>query len=104
MTGNTHTQNEINSNAVRKRTILVAPRSPALQADSLPSEPPGVECIFREFWGGSFFSFEMHDNRFIIEEIKKEVRHNQQLIIGRQPLTFFFFFIDNNLVVSCISF
>lgn len=33
--------------------------------------------------------FEMHDNRFIIEEIKKEVRHNQQLIIGKQPLTFF---------------
>ena len=79
----------MNSDAVRERKVLVAPGSLALQPDSLPSEPPGVECIFREFWGGSFSSFEMHDNRFIIEEVKKEVRHNQQLIIGRQPLTFF---------------
>ena len=81
----------MNSNAARERRVLATPRSPALQANSLPSEPPVVECIFREFWGGSF-SIEMHDDSFIIEEIKKVVRHNQQLIIGRQPLTFFFLY------------
>lgn len=40
----THTENEMNINAVRERKYQPF-ESPALQPDSLPSEPPGLSVF-----------------------------------------------------------